>query len=103
MQANDPDPPAPKPNTSATNATPVDAMGSWDAPLQEEPEVGERNRHLQAPNRANTWSPSQAPRERAMTGPRFEQTIIELQVCRFLPPPRTAWGKKKKEKFKWLI
>lgn len=79
-QANDPKPEAVKPNTSATNATPVDAMGSWDAPLQEEPEVGERNRHLQAPNRANTWAASQNPRERAMTGPRFEQTIMELQV-----------------------
>lgn len=96
MQANDPDPPAPKPNTSATNATPVDAMGSWDAPLQEEPEVGERNRHLQSPNRASTWSPSQAPRERAMTGPRFEQTIMELQVCRFLPPSGTAGEKREK-------
>ena len=79
-QANDPKPEAVKPNTSATNATPVDAMGSWDAPLQEEPEVGERNRHLQAPNRANTWAASQNPWERAMTGPRFEQTIMELQV-----------------------
>lgn len=80
MQPNDPSPPKPKPNTSATNETPVDAMGSWDAPLHEEPEVGERNRQLQAPNRANTWAPSQMPRERAMTGPRFEQTIMELQV-----------------------
>lgn len=81
MQANDPNPPAVKPNTSATNATPTDAMGSWDAPLQEEPEAGERNRQLQAPNRASTWAASQMPRERAMTGPRFEQTIMELQVC----------------------
>lgn len=80
MQANDPNPPTPKPNVSATNATPVDAMGSWDYSLQEEPEVGERNRQLQAPNRANTWAASQQPREKAMTGPRFEQTIMELQV-----------------------
>ena len=80
MQPNDPNPPKPKPNVSATNATPADAFGSWDAPLQEEPEVGERNRQLQAPNRANTWAASQQPRERAMTGPRFEQTIMELQV-----------------------
>lgn len=81
MQANDPNPPTPKPNASATNATPVDAVGSWDPPLQEAPEVGERNRQLQAPNRANTWAASQQPREKAMTGPRFEQTIMQLQVC----------------------
>ena len=87
MQANDPSPPTPKPNVSGTNATPVDAVGAWDPPLQEEPEVGERNRQLQAPNRANTWAASQEPRERAMTGPRFEQTIMELQVCLAFAPP----------------
>lgn len=96
MQANDPSPPTPKPNVSGTNATPVDAVGAWDAPLQEEPEVGERNRQLQAPNRANTWAASQEPRERAMTGPRFEQTIMELQVCLVLscpfPPPTRERG-----------
>lgn len=80
MQPNDPTPPTHKPNVSATNATPVDSMGAWDAPLKEEPEVGERNRQLQAPNRANTWAASQQPREKAMTGPRFEQTIMEMQV-----------------------
>lgn len=89
MQANDPNPPTPKPNASATNATPVDAMGSWDYSLKEDPEVGERNRQLQAPNRANTWAASQQPREKAMTGPRFEQTIMELQV-RF-PLPSSFW------------
>lgn len=80
MQPNDPTPNAPKANVSATNATPVDSVGAWDAPLREEPESGERTRHLQAPNRANTWAPSQAPREKAMTGPRFEQTMMEYQV-----------------------
>jgi NADH dehydrogenase (ubiquinone) Fe-S protein 6 len=80
MQPNDPNPPTATPNVSATNATPVDSMGSWDHALQEEPEVGERTRHLQAPNRARTWAASQQPREQAMTGPRFEQTIMELQV-----------------------
>lgn len=82
IQANDPNPPQPpKPNVSATNATPVDAMGSRDAPLREDVEAGERNRQLQAPNRARTWAASQQPREKAMTGPRFEQTIMEMQVC----------------------
>jgi NADH dehydrogenase (ubiquinone) Fe-S protein 6 len=81
MQANDPTPRTPKPNVSATNATPTDSQGVWDAPLREEPEAGERSRQLQAPNRATTWAASQQPREQAMTGPRFEQTIMELQVC----------------------
>lgn len=81
MQPNDPQPREPKPNVSATNATPNDSMGAFDSSLQEEPEVGQRNRQMQAPNRASTWAASQAPREQAMTGPRFEQTIMEYQVC----------------------
>ena len=81
IPGNDPTPRAPKPNVSATNATPVDAMGNWDAPLREEPEAAERTRNLQAPNRATTWAASQQPKEKAMVGPRFEQTIMELQVC----------------------
>ncbi|OJJ79241.1 zinc-finger domain-containing protein [Aspergillus glaucus CBS 516.65] len=96
MQANDPNPPTPKPNVSGTNATPVDAMGSWDYSLQEEPEVGERNRQLQAPNRANTWAASQQPREKAMTGPRFEQTIMELQ-----PQPMAAIELIHKQPVRW--
>jgi len=78
--ANEPSPPQPKPNVSATNAVPLDSVGAWDAPLQEAPEFGERNRQLQAPNRATTWAKGQRPRAEAMTGPRFEQTILELQV-----------------------
>lgn len=80
IPANDPSPQKPKPNVSETNAAPLESVGSWDAPLQEAPESGERNRQLQAPNRATTWAKSQRPREEAMTGPRFEQTIMELQV-----------------------
>jgi hypothetical protein len=34
----------------------------------------------QAPNRLGTWSRSQKPRSKAMTGPRFEQTDFDLQV-----------------------
>lgn len=36
----------------------------------------------QAPNRADIWAPSQRPRSKAMTGPRFEQTNYDLQVWR---------------------
>ena len=81
-EANDPNPPKRVPNVSATDATPVDAV-SFEGTLQEDPEVGERIRSLQAPNRANTWAASQQPREQAMTGPRFEQTIMGLQVSLF--------------------
>lgn len=80
MQANDPTPPAVKPNVSETNAVPTDSMGSWDASLQEDPAVAERIRSMQAPNRAGTWAASQQPREKAMVGPRFEQTIMQAQV-----------------------
>ncbi|KAL1998762.1 hypothetical protein VTN02DRAFT_5629 [Thermoascus thermophilus] len=79
IPANDPSPPKPRPNVSQTNAAPLESVGSWDAALQETPEAGERHRQLQAPNRATTWARSQRPREEAMTGPRFEQTILELQ------------------------
>lgn len=33
----------------------------------------------QSPNRAATWSTSQNPRPAGQSGPRFEQTIMELQ------------------------
>jgi NADH dehydrogenase (ubiquinone) Fe-S protein 6 len=33
----------------------------------------------QSPNRAATWSTSQTPRPASQSGPRFEQTIMELQ------------------------
>jgi NADH dehydrogenase (ubiquinone) Fe-S protein 6 len=33
----------------------------------------------QAPNRATTWSTNQQPRPAGQSGPRFEQTIMELQ------------------------
>ncbi|GAQ08812.1 lactobacillus shifted protein [Aspergillus lentulus] len=96
MQANDPTPRTPKPNVSATNATPTDSQGVWDAPMREEPEAGERNRQLQAPNRATTWAASQQPREKAMTGPRFEQTIMELQ-----PQPMAAIELIHKQPVRW--
>ncbi|KAH9944366.1 zinc-finger domain-containing protein [Epithele typhae] len=39
----------------------------------------------QAPNFPSTWSTNQRPRAQAMTGPRFEQTVLELQ-----PTPLSA-------------
>lgn len=80
VQANDPRPKDPPANVSGTNAVPVDAVGARDAPLVEAPEEGERQRQLQAPNRKERWSRSQQARDKAMTGPRFEQTIMEYQV-----------------------
>lgn len=85
LRPNDPAAPRkPVPNVSATNATPVESMGDFDGRLAETPEAGERSRELQAPNRASTWAKGQAPREEAMTGPRFEQTIMGLQVSFFI-------------------
>ncbi|KAL8701294.1 MAG: hypothetical protein Q9224_000564 [Gallowayella concinna] len=55
-------------------------MGLRDEPLQELPEDSEKQRQMQAPNRSEPWSRSQQPRERAMSGPRFEQTIMHLQA-----------------------
>ncbi|KAE8356691.1 zinc-finger domain-containing protein [Aspergillus coremiiformis] len=95
IQANDPNAPQPpKPNVSATNATPV------DAPLREGVEAGERSRQLQAPNRARTWAASQQPREKAMTGPRFEQTDMEMQpqpyaAIELIHKQPVSWTKKR--------
>jgi hypothetical protein len=82
IPTNDPNPPEPVQNVSDTNALPISPMGLRDSelPLQEMPEDSERQRTMQAPNRKEVWSRSQQPRERAMSGPRFEQTIMEYQV-----------------------
>jgi NADH dehydrogenase (ubiquinone) Fe-S protein 6 len=37
------------------------------------------NLNKQAPNRADTWAPSQRPRAEAQVGPRFEQRDLEVQ------------------------
>ena len=66
---------------SETNATATSSEGSFDKTLQESVEQGEKLRKQQAPNRQGIWSRSQQPREIAMSGPRFEQSIIEDQVC----------------------
>lgn len=82
QQANDPSAPKQTQNVSQTNETPVDAMGARDEPYKELVPEAEHKRQMQSPNRATTWSKSQMPRELAMTGPRFEQTIIASQVGR---------------------
>lgn len=51
-----------------------------DKVLQESVAEGEERRVMQAPNRRGVWSRSQQEREKAMVGPRFEQTIMEDQV-----------------------
>lgn len=79
-QANDPTPRKETANVSKTNETAVTAMGSKDGALQESAQEAEKQRQMQAPNRAGVWSRNQNPREVAMSGPRFEQTIIDEQV-----------------------
>ena len=80
LPTNDPQPPKNPPNVSATNALPVSTQGIRSGALQESPQEAEEMRSMQAPNRKEVWSRSQQPREGAMTGPRFEQTIMEYQV-----------------------
>ena len=79
-QPNNPNPPANPPNYSATNETPLTAVGAKDEALVESAEEGEKQRQMQAPNRKDVWARSQQPRSKAMVGPRFEQTIMEYQV-----------------------
>ena len=68
------------PNVSDHEKLPVSAEGVQSDALQESAQAAEERRAMQAPNRAEIWSRSQQPRERAMSGPRFEQTIMEWQV-----------------------
>ena len=66
------------------------------------PEDAERQRQMQSPNRAEVWSRSQQARDQAMSGPRFEQTIMEFQVSfSFL---RGGMGRWRKEGFlgRWI-
>lgn len=84
VPANDPAQRTPPPNVSETNATALSSEGSMDKVLQESVERAEAMRTAQAPNRKGIWSRSQQPRGVAMSGPRFEQTIMEDQVCLIL-------------------
>jgi len=95
VPTNDPNPPKPAQNVSETNATP---MEEWkrDADMVESTEDAEKQRTMQAPNRAKVWSRSQAPRELAMSGPRFEQTVMEYQ-----PQPLAAIDLIHKQPVRW--
>lgn len=68
------------PNVSKTNELPT-ASPHGDGLIQESAEHAEELKVQQAPNRVGVWSRSQNPRSKAMSGPRFEQTIMEFQVC----------------------
>ncbi|KAF2788068.1 NADH-ubiquinone oxidoreductase, partial [Melanomma pulvis-pyrius CBS 109.77] len=96
IPVNDPSPKPAKPNVSATNAQPTSSEGSFDQILQESVEKGEALRVVQAPNRKGIWSRSQQPREVAMSGPRFEQMIIEDQ-----PRPYAAIELIHKQPVRW--
>jgi hypothetical protein len=80
VSTNDPTPSKDISPVSATNEVPVSKQGIEDGYMVESVEAGEKQRQMQAPNRQATWSRSQQPRHRAMSGPRFEQTIMEYQV-----------------------
>lgn len=81
VPANNPNPQERRSPVSSTNAIPTVATGARDQALVEDATQAEEMRQMQAPNRAQTWSRSQQPRAKAMVGPRFEQTIMEDQVC----------------------
>ena len=83
IQANEYDPERKVKNVSDTNKLPTSATGNQDDTLQEMPDKAEEKRVMQAPNRSGIWSRSQKPRSQAMTGPRFEQTVMEYQVKTF--------------------
>ncbi|GAB7342768.1 hypothetical protein MBLNU457_g0908t1 [Dothideomycetes sp. NU457] len=98
IPANDPN--AGKPGrspVSSTNATPLSSEGNMDKALQESVEKGEERRVMQAPNRKEVWSRSQNPREKAMAGPRFEQTIMQDQ-----PRPMAAIDLIHKQPVRWI-
>ncbi|KAF2437189.1 NADH-ubiquinone oxidoreductase [Tothia fuscella] len=86
----------PPQNVSETNATPTSSEGSMDATLVEGVQEAEKMRTMQAPNRKGIWSRSQQPREKAMVGPRFEQSIMEDQ-----PRPLAAIELIHKQPVRW--
>jgi len=80
QEVNDPNPSKEVPNVSKSNELPIETPHR-DARIQESVQDAEKLRVQQAPNRVGVWSRSQNPRGQAMSGPRFEQTIMEFQVC----------------------
>ncbi|ESZ97189.1 NADH-ubiquinone oxidoreductase [Sclerotinia borealis F-4128] len=95
QELNTPNAPKKVPNVSKTNELPMETHVN-DASLQESVETGEKSRTMQAPNRSSKWSRSQNPREKAMSGPRFEQTIMEAQ-----PAPQAAISLIHKQPVRW--
>ncbi|TVY75604.1 Lactobacillus shifted protein [Lachnellula suecica] len=89
------DKPKEVPNVSKTNELATETPHAGEA-LQESVEDAEHRRIMQAPNRATVWSRNQNPRGKAMSGPRFEQTIMELQ-----PRPEAAIELIHKQPVRW--
>ncbi|KAF1997043.1 NADH-ubiquinone oxidoreductase, partial [Amniculicola lignicola CBS 123094] len=96
VPANTPAPPKKVQTVSGTNETATSSEGSFDKVLQESVSEAEAMRTSQAPNRKGIWTRSQRPREVAMVGPRFEQTIIEDQ-----PRPYAAIELIHKQPVRW--
>ncbi|EEP79146.1 hypothetical protein UREG_03992 [Uncinocarpus reesii 1704] len=96
IPTNDPNPQKKVTSISETNTVPLDSMGGQDAKLQESVEQASAEVQMQAPNRATTWARSQQPREVAMSGPRFEQTIMDYQ-----PRPYAAIELIHKQPVRW--
>lgn len=67
------------PSASKGGETPIEAPHQ-DLPLEVFAGDAENSKVMQAPNRKGVWSRSQNPRPVAMSGPRFERTIMEYQV-----------------------
>ncbi|PBP16034.1 NADH-ubiquinone oxidoreductase [Diplocarpon rosae] len=85
----------PVPNVSKTNELPTETLHG-EFRLQESVADAEKFRIQQAPNRTAVWSRSQNPRAKAMSGPRFEQTIMEMQ-----PAPQAAIDLIHKQPVRW--
>ncbi|OBT87782.1 hypothetical protein VE02_03062 [Pseudogymnoascus sp. 03VT05] len=85
------------PNVSKTNELPQGKQQEDDVLVHENVENAQKLRTMQGPNRATTWSRSQKTREAAMSGPRFEQTIVELQ-----PAPAAAIELIHQQPVRWI-
>ncbi|KAH8588969.1 hypothetical protein B0O99DRAFT_638066 [Bisporella sp. PMI_857] len=95
QEINASDKPKEVPNVSKTNEISTDSLHETKE-LQESVQKGEKLRTSQAPNRFAIWSRSQNPRPKAMSGPRFEQTIMEFQ-----PAPQAAIELSHKQPVRW--
>ncbi|OWP02966.1 hypothetical protein B2J93_3546 [Marssonina coronariae] len=85
----------PAQNVFKTNELPMETPHR-ETRLQENAADAEKFRAQQAPNRSAVWSRSQNPRAKAMSGPRFEQTIMGMQ-----PAPQAAIELIHKQPVRW--